>query len=116
IYFKNGKAVKDFRVNREIPKYNDQEIQTALKQYEQAVKLDAASTNPNRVNNVNMEIADRLFISALSGSQNARTYLRAFKNHFGGLSGEYLETWVDDMRKLYLWDTNKETDDDFLKN
>jgi len=116
IYFKNGKAVNDFQVNRRIPKYNEQEIQRVLKQYEQAVKIDAASNNPDRANNVNMEIADKLFISATSGSQKARLYLKQFKNHFGGLSGEYLEWWVDDMRKLKLWDTNVETDEDFLQN
>jgi len=116
IFFKNGEVTKDFRVNRQIPKYNEQEIQMALKQYEQAVKVDAASNHPNRVNNVNMEIADKLFISATSGSEKARSYLKQFKNHFGGLSGEYLEWWVDDMRKLKLWDTNVETDKDFLQN
>jgi hypothetical protein len=114
IYFKNGVTMKDFNANRQIQKYNEQEIQSALKQYEQAVEIDAASNNPNRVNNVNMEIADKLFISAISGSQKARSYLKRFKDHFGGLSGEYLEWWVDDMRKLYLWDTNTETDKDFL--
>lgn len=114
IYFKNGKAVKDFRVNRHIPKYSEQEIQSSLKQYEQAVKEDEAINNPNRVNNIDMEIADKLFMSAISGDQKARYYLKAFKNHFGGLSGEYLEWWVDDMRKLKLWDTNIETNEDFL--
>jgi hypothetical protein len=116
IYFKNNKTVKDFGVNRQIPQYSAQEIQSALKQYERAVKKDEATNNPNRVNNVNMEIADKLFISAISGSKQAATYLKAFKNHFGGLSGEYLEWWVDLMRKLKLWNTNVETNEDFLQN
>jgi hypothetical protein len=116
IFFKNGEATKDFRVNRQIPKYNEQEIHATLKEYEEAIKVPAPPDNPNNVNNVNMEIADKLFMSAVSGSKKARLYLKQFKNHFGGLSGEYLEWWVDDMRKLKLWDTNLETDEDFLQN
>lgn len=116
IYFKNGKAVKDFNVNRQILKYNEQEIQAALKEYQAAIKVPAPAGNPDNVNNVNMEIADKLFISAISGSTRAREYLKTFRSHFGGLSGEYLEWWVDDMRKLKLWDTNIETDEDFLQN
>jgi len=106
IYFKNGKAVKDFKVNRQMPKYNAQEIQSTLKQYEESVKKDEAINNPNRVNNVNMEIADKLFISAISGSRQAREYLKHFRSHFGGLDGEYLE-WYDNLtRKMKEWDTN----------
>lgn len=116
VYFKNGKAVNDFQVNRRIPKYNEQEIQAALKEYEEAIKVPVPPGNPNNVNNVNMEIADKLFMSAISGSRQARSYLKTFRRHFGGLSGEYLEWWVDDMRKLKLWDTNVETDEDFLQN
>lgn len=107
IYFKDGKAVKDFRVNRQISRYNDQEIQAALKAYEQAIKVPAPANNPNNVNNVNMEIADKLFISAISGSRQARSYLTTFRKHFGGLSGEYLEWYDDIMRKLALWDTGE---------
>ncbi|HVW14923.1 MAG TPA: hypothetical protein VHB54_13900 [Mucilaginibacter sp.] len=79
VYFKNGKAVNNLQVNWQIPKYGEQEIQSALKQYEQAVNKDAASGNSNRINNVNMEIADKLFISALSGNQKARSYLKHLK-------------------------------------
>jgi hypothetical protein len=106
IYFKQGKAVRDFRFNRQIPKYSEQEIQAALKQYQQAIKIDAASNNPNRVNNVNMEIADKLFVSAISSSKQAKIYLTGFDKHFGGLSGEYLEWYDDLMRKMKEWDTN----------
>ncbi|MFI5163191.1 MAG: hypothetical protein ACHQHN_18070 [Sphingobacteriales bacterium] len=116
VYFKNGKAVKDFRINRQILKYDAQEIQSALKLYEQGIKKDADSHDLNRVNDVNMETADKLFMSAISGSQQARSYLMTFRKHFGGLSGAYLEWWVDDMRKLKLWDTNVEADEDFLHN
>lgn len=110
IYFKNGKAIKDFNVNRNIRGYNKQEIQAALNQYEQA---DKSSRNVNVVNNVNMEIADKLFISAMSGSGKARTYLKTFDKHFGGLSGESLEWYDDLMRKLKEWDTNKSSDGNY---
>jgi tetratricopeptide (TPR) repeat protein len=116
VYFKNGKATKDFRVNRQIPKYNEQQIQLALKQYKQAVKTDSASDNPNRVNNVNMEIADKLLLCAISGNQQARSYLKTFNKRFGGLSGADLEWYDDVMKKLALWDTGYNPDAIKLNN
>lgn len=105
IYFKSGKAARDFKVNKQIPKYTEHEIQAALKQYEEAIRISSARGNPDNVNNVNMEIADKLFMSAISGSRQARADLKTFYKHFGGLSGEYLEWYDDIMRKLALWDT-----------
>jgi hypothetical protein len=36
IYFVNDETVLDFKVNRQIPKYNQQQIESALKEYEHA--------------------------------------------------------------------------------
>jgi hypothetical protein len=108
IFFQNGEAKRDFNVNRQIPKYNQQEIKSVLDEYEVSIRKPV---KPNTVNNVNMEIADKLFMSAISGSKKARAYLASFNNHFGGLSGEYLE-WYDDLkRKIKEWDTNISSDD-----
>lgn len=102
IFFRNGKATKDFRVNRQIPKYNEQQIQAVLNEYRKAIKK---TVKPTTVNNINMEIADRLFMSAISGSKQARAYLKDFDKHFGGLDGEYAE-WYDDLIvKLKVWDS-----------
>ena len=109
IYFKNGKAIKDFNVNKNIPKYNKQQIQSSLDQYERAVK---STKNAAIIDNVNMKIADKLFIGAISGSEPARSYLKNFDKHFGGLDGEYLERYDDLIRKLQQWDTNKLSEDD----
>jgi hypothetical protein len=104
IYFVKGKPVKDFAVNRQIPKYNQQQMASALKQYEQAKK---------EISDANMEISDKLFISAISGSQKARSYLSAFKYRFGVLDGAYAEWYNDVMRMLKLWDTNIPSQDNF---
>jgi hypothetical protein len=105
IYFKNGKVINDFKVNRKIPKYNQQEIQTALRQYEQANK---------EITDANMEISDKLFMAAISGNQKARAYLIAFKHHFNNvLDGSYAEWYDDARRRLKLWDTNVPSEDHF---
>ena len=79
-----------------------------LKEYEVAIRK---TFKPNTANKVNMEIADRLFISAISGSKQAKAYLKTFNKHFGGLDGEYLEWYADLIKKLKEWDTNMSYDE-----
>lgn len=108
VFFKEGRAVKDFNINRQITRYSEQQVQAVLKESEQAI---FSAADANAVNNVDMEIADKLFICALSGSKQARAYLNGFDKHFGGLSGEYLEWYNDLVRKLKEWDTNAPSDE-----
>jgi hypothetical protein len=96
IYFRHGKAVNDFSVNRHISRYTKQEIRLALLQYEKMGET---------LSNANMEVADKLFMSAISGSVKARVYLKDFNHYFAGLDGDYLE-WYDGLvQKLKVWDT-----------
>lgn len=44
IFFKNGKAARDLRVNKQIPKYNEQQIQAVLKEYQKAIKNRSSRT------------------------------------------------------------------------
>ncbi len=105
IYFIKGKEVIRFNVNRKIPKYNQQQIALSLKQYEQAKP---------EISDANMEISDRLFMSAISGSQKARTNLSHFKYRFEQvLDGAYAEWYDDVMRMLKLWDTNIPSNENF---
>jgi hypothetical protein len=96
IYFVKNKPVHAFKVNRKIRRYTPREIAATLSEYKHA---------KGQPNDTTMEIADKLFVSTISGSQKARTYLINFKKKFGPLDGLYAE-WYDDVRRrLKLWET-----------
>lgn len=95
IYFNEQTIVRDFVINREIRKYNQEEIQIVLKTYETA-KLG--------LDDKKMKIANYLFIATISGDKKARKYFKEFKNKFGTLDGAFAEEYSDLTAMLELWD------------
>ena len=95
IYFSGQKIYRKLVVNRQIRKYNQDEIQSILKTYETAKPgLDDSK----------MEIANTLFIATISGNKKARQYFKEFKNKFGTLDGSFAEEYSDLTAMLDLWD------------
>jgi len=95
IFFSGQKVVRKLVVNRQIRKYNQDEIQLVLNAYE---------TAKTGLDDSKIEIANRLFIAAISGDNQARQYLKEFKNKFGTLDGAYAEAYNDLTVMLDLWD------------
>jgi hypothetical protein len=95
IYFSGQKVVRKLVVNRQIRKYNQDEIQSVLKSYETAIPgVDVSK----------MEIVNKLFIATISGDKKARQYFNEFKNKFGTLDGAFSEEYTDLTTMLELWD------------
>lgn len=98
IYFSGQKVVRKMELNKDIRKYNQEEIQSVLKTYETANKsLDDGK----------MEIANKLFIATISGDKKARQYFIEFENKFEILDGAYKEEYNDLKSMLKLWDNKK---------
>ena len=95
IYFSGQNVVKKLVVNRQIRKYTEDEIQTALKSYETA----KSGLDDNK-----MVIANKLFIATISGDKKARKYLKEFNDKFGILDGAFKEEYSDLTAMLELWD------------
>lgn len=100
IFFSGQKVVRKLDVNRQIRKYNPDEIHIVLNAYETAKPgLDESK----------MELANRLFVAAISGDKKARQYFKAFKSKFGTLDGAFAEEYRDLTKMLELWDKKNET-------
>lgn len=98
IHFSGQKLVRKLMVNRQIRKYNQDEIQTVLKNYETAKpELDDST----------MEIANKLFIATISGDKKARQYFKEFNNKFATLDGAFKEEYNDLTAMLEQWDTQE---------
>lgn len=95
IYFKGQYLKRELAVNRQITKYNQNEIKQALKSYETA----KTGLDENK-----MKIANKLFIATISGSRTARQYFKEFGTKFGILDGASLEEYNDLISMLILWD------------
>jgi len=95
IYFENGNLRRQLTVNRKIYKYNREEILQTIEEFETA----EINLNDNK-----MELANRLFISTISGDQKARQYFKEFKTRFGVLDGAFKEEYNDLTAMLRLWD------------
>ncbi|MEO6456471.1 MAG: hypothetical protein ABIN97_20510 [Ginsengibacter sp.] len=95
IYFRGQKVVRKFIANRQIRKYNHDEIKAVLNTYETA----KYGLDDNK-----MEIANKLFIATISGDKKARQYFKEFKNKFGTLDGAFAEEYSDLIAMLQLWD------------
>lgn len=96
IYFSDQKIVRKLLVNRQIRKYDQDEIQSVLKSYK---------TAKSGLDDEKMVIANKLFIATISGNKKARRYFKEFKNKFGTLDGAYSEEYSDLTAMLELWDT-----------
>ena len=86
IYFANGKISRHSTVNRNIRKYTQQEIQQTIKEYE---------TAKNGLDELKMQLANRLFMSTISGDKQSRQYFLDFKTKFGTLDGAFSEEYSD---------------------
>ena len=95
LHFSGQKIVRELVVNRQIRKYNQDEIQSVLKSYETA-KLGLDDSK--------MELANKLFIATISGDKKARKYFKEFNNKFGILDGAFKEEYSDLTAMLELWD------------
>lgn len=95
IYFSGQKTVRKLLVNRKIRKYSPAEIQAVLKEYE---------TAKSGLDDRKMEIANRLFVAAISGDKKARHYFKEFKGKFGTLDGAFSEEYSNLTAMLELWD------------
>jgi hypothetical protein len=95
IYFSGEKIVRKLEVNRQIRKYNHDEIQTVLKTYE---------TAKSGLDDSKMEIANKLFVATISGDKKARQYFKEFESNFGTLDGTFAEEYSDLTAMLELWE------------
>ena len=95
IYFSGQKIVRKLVVNRQIRKYNQDEIQSVLKSYE---------TAKSGLDDSKMEIANKLFIATISGDKKARQYFKEFKTKFETLDGAFAEEYSELTAMLELWD------------
>ena len=95
IYFRGERIVRKLAVNKQIRKYNQNEIQLVLRTYERA--------KPG-LDDDKMELANKLFIATISGNKKARQYFNEFKNKFGELDGAFSEEYSDLTAMLQLWD------------
>lgn len=94
VYFDKGHLKRTFEVNRTIRKYTKQEIQVTLKEFENA---------KTGIDDSKIELANRLFISAISGDKTARIFFREFETKFGQLDGAFAEEYKDLKAMLSLW-------------
>jgi len=95
IYFSKQKMIRELVVNRQITKYNQNEIKHVLKSYK--------SGKPG-LDDSKMELANKLFIATISGNKTARQYFKEFKTKFGTLDGAFSEEYSDLTAMLKLWD------------
>lgn len=98
IYFSGQKVVRKLVVNRQIRKYNKDEIKSVLKTYDTA----KSGLDDNK-----MVIANKLFIATISGDKKARQYFKEFKNKFETLDGVFAEEYSDLTAMLELWDSKE---------
>lgn len=98
IYFTGQKVVRGLVVNRQIRKYTKSEIQTVLKTYEMAeFGLDDRK----------IEIANKLFVAAISGDKKARQHFKDFETKFGTLDGAFAEEYNELTSLLNQWDKSE---------
>lgn len=98
IYFKGQKLVRKRVINKQIRKYNQDEIQIVLNSYETAIQ----GLGDNK-----MEFVNKLFIATISGDKRARQYFMEFPSKCDVLDGANKEEYYDLLAMLLIWDTNK---------
>ena len=95
IHLAKGKIKRDSVINPQLPKYTQSQISTIINLY---------NHTRNANNDTTIELADKLFISTISGSKKAKKYLVSFTKKFTRLDGVYLEEYDSIIRMLKLWD------------
>ena len=93
-YFEGDNLQKKSSINKEIKKYDNDEINIVLKEFESRKKgLD---------DNI-MELGYKLFICSISGNHIAQQYFKDFETKFGTLDGYYKESYNDLTAMLEIW-------------
>ncbi|GAB3194312.1 hypothetical protein ABID22_000261 [Pontibacter aydingkolensis] len=95
-YYKGNRLKRDVKYNTTI-KYNHDQISETLHEYENTTWL-ALSTAPENYEEEKMVLANRLLISAISGSDKAEEYLKDFNNKIKA-EGAYAE-WYTQIVEL----------------
>jgi hypothetical protein len=98
IYFIHGKAKITKRINRNIRKYNRQEIQKVFAEYER-IKPSHSNFDDSTI-----ELVYKLFVATISGNIKARKYFFDVPQKFSGLDAIYGEMYSDLKHKLSQWD------------
>lgn len=96
IYFYADKIMRKIKPNKSLRKYNPTEIGAVNKLYE--------VTKTGEINEKKMELANKLFIAAISGSQKSREYLLDFKGKFKVEESDYIDQYNEIIAKLEFWD------------
>lgn len=95
IFFSGQKLVRKRVINKQIRKYNQDEIQIVLNSYETAMQ----GLGDNK-----MEFVNKLFIATISGNKRARHYFLEFPSKCNVLDGADKEEYNDLVAMLELWD------------
>lgn len=95
VYFSNGEAVRDLIINPAIPKYTPAQVALMLNQYQHTPNANADAT---------VDLAEKLLMSAMSGSKKAKYLLVNFQKKFTSLDGIYAEEYDTIMGMLGLWE------------
>lgn len=98
LFFQKGKIVRKFTLNRNIRKYNSDEISKVINEYK--------STTTNDMEKAEL-IFDRLFIATISGSQESRNYFVNFKTKFPHLGEHFNEEYDIGQKMLRQWESRK---------
>ena len=85
-------------LNPNFPKYNQKQIDDIIKRYQ---------NSNNKLNDNCIILANKLFISAISGSQEARKYFLEFPIKYKGLDGAFLEDYKELDAMLGIWENNQ---------
>lgn len=95
IYFKGQKTLRKLVVNRQIKKYNQDEISLVLKTVENARKGQDIDKE---------QIEYRLFIATISGNKTARQYFNEYMTRFYPVGAAYEEQYIILVKMLEIWD------------
>lgn len=92
IWFAKDRLMRKAGINRVYRKYNQAQINAALTGFESAQEEGNS-----------MDLANRLFMAAVSGSTRAREYLKLMTTQAGASDGAFLEEYKELDAMLDLW-------------
>jgi hypothetical protein len=93
-YFKGDKLERKFQVNKAIKKYNQNQVQEVLREFEKA---------SGKLDDNKMVLCNKLFVASISNSEKAKKYFQEFETKFGELDGAFAEEYKELKEKLKLW-------------
>ncbi len=96
LFVQDNHVSRKLEVNRQLASYNANEIQQVLTEYE---------TSDSELTDEKMDLLNRLFIAAISGSAEARNYFIGFKDKFQVPDGANSQQYRDLSDMLALWDS-----------